>query len=73
VFRYEAGGKAIVVGESATVVAAGTRGTLTLSEAFVFASPTELDLPCQTESILGEYRFARMIATSVTSITRTDS
>jgi hypothetical protein len=73
VFRYEAGGKATVVGESATVLAAGTRGTLALSETSVFASPTELDLACQTESILGEYRFDRMIATSVTSISRTDS
>jgi hypothetical protein len=73
VFRYEAGGKATVVGESAAVVAAGTRGTLALSETFVFASPTALDLACQTESVLGEYRFDRMIATSVTSITRTDS
>ncbi|HEX9482468.1 MAG TPA: hypothetical protein VF927_10235 [Solirubrobacteraceae bacterium] len=73
VFRYKAGGEATVVGESATEVAAGTRRTLALSETFVFASPTELDLACQTESILGEYRFDRMIATSVTSITRTDS
>jgi hypothetical protein len=73
VFRYEAGGKATVVGESATVVPGGSRGTLALSETFVFTSPTELDLPCQTESVLGEYRFDRMIATSVTSITRTDS
>jgi hypothetical protein len=73
VFRYEAGGKATVVGESATVVVAGTRGTLALSETFVFASPTELDLACKTESILGEYRSDRMIATSVTSISRTDS
>jgi hypothetical protein len=73
VFRYEAGGKATVVWESATVVGAGSRGTLALSETFVFASPTQLDLACQTESTLGEYRFDRMIATSVTSITRTDS
>ena len=73
VFRYETGGKATVVGEAVTVVGAGSRGTLALSETFAFAAPTELQLACQTESTSGEYRADRLIATSVSSITRIDS